>query len=169
MLRMLIATLLTMTAAASTASGQDGHVWGFVTTPQDARLFFGVPDSHEITLSLICEPKRSRLQIITTVLPPKAVAGRAMNVRLSNGASTLEYSGKVARERDGLSRGDLPNEYFRLLRTGSLLAIEVAGKTFALNARWMGNASRRDQDCKMSAYDSLATLIAIRRDSSAHG
>ena len=129
MLRMLIATLLTMTAATSTASGQDGHVWGFVTTPQDARLFFGVPDSHEITLSLICEPKRSRLQIITTVLPPKAVAGRAMNVRLSNGASTLEYSGKVARERDGLYlAATSPNSgVFGLLRTGSLLAIEVAG------------------------------------------
>jgi len=129
MLRMLIATLLTITAAASTASGQDGHVWGFVTTPQDARLFFGVPDSHEITLSLICERKRSRLQIITTVLPPKAVAGRAMNVRLSNGASTLEYSGKVARERDGLylAATSPDSGIFRLLRTGSLLAIEVAG------------------------------------------
>ena len=52
-----------------------------------------------------------------------------MNVRLSNGASTLEYSGKVARERDGLylAATSPDSGVFGLLRTGSLLAIEVAG------------------------------------------
>jgi hypothetical protein len=95
-----LAALIAVSAAAA-ASGNGAHVWGFVRSPPEVRLFFGVPDSHEVTLALICVPKNNRLEIVSTVLPENPVVGRPVDITLGNGSAVLTFPGRIAREREG--------------------------------------------------------------------
>lgn len=131
MFRISAAAVFAITAGVSLVSAENAHEWGFIDTKQDVRLFFGVPDSHEITLSLICEPRRKQLRIISTVLPPRATVGRAVTAKLSNGSASRDYRGAIKAE----GRPDrivffeattTPGDgLFDLLKAGSSLTIEV--------------------------------------------
>jgi hypothetical protein len=129
MVRMMVVAVLVAVAAASRAPAQDEQQWGFITTAGDARLFYGVPDSHDTALSLICQPKRKRIEIVSVVLPAKAVAGQHVTIRLTNGSASREYSGRIVRHRDDTyasASTALAPALFDLLRTGTSLRLVVA-------------------------------------------
>ena len=59
-------------------------------------MIYGVPESEQITLSFICEPSAKKIEIISTVMPPRTRAKRTGKIKLSNGSSSLEHAGKTA-------------------------------------------------------------------------
>jgi hypothetical protein len=120
---------LLLTAAPATAEKQ---TWGFVKSGSEVLLVYGVPESEAITLSFICHPKRKSIEIVTTVLPQTAKQGRAGTIKLSNGSTSLEYSGKTG--RDNAESGvhfaaptTIQPRLFDLLETGASLRIEALG------------------------------------------
>jgi hypothetical protein len=118
--------LVVPTAAAEKQS------WGFVTSGDEVFLVYGVPESEAVTLSFICAPKRKRVTVVTTVLPDKARAGRAVTIRLVNGATTLDYAGKTARDsaEDGVHASAeiaIDPRLYDLLASGKSVRVEVSG------------------------------------------
>ena len=117
---------------AAPAASADKPQWDFVKSDRDVRLFYGVPESESITLSLICQPKRKRLSIISAVLPNKVGGKRSGKITLSNGSSTLEYAGRTVPERgEGPATIEasiaIDPRLFDLLETGSSLVIQSLG------------------------------------------
>src|SRR5262245_25453779 len=90
----LLSLLLSAPALAA-----DELQWGFFGDNVDARLFYGVPESDVTTLNIICQPKRRRIDFVSFVLPPGPRPGATLRIRLSNGTASLEYQGKVGRDR----------------------------------------------------------------------
>src|SRR5262250_968955 len=97
-MRIALLGLIALLAAVPAVSAAEKQSWGFVTSGDQVLLVYGVPESEAVTLSFICAPKRKRITIVTTVLPDKARAGRAVTIRLVNGATTLDYAGKTGRD-----------------------------------------------------------------------
>ncbi len=127
----IVCSVVAVLLAAAPASA-DNAQWGFVKSDGDARLFYGVPESEDVTLSLICEPQRKRITIVSAVLPPKAGPKRSGKIRLSNGSSSLEYAGKTVRDRRyGVSYFTaliaVDARLLDLLETGTSLLIESLG------------------------------------------
>jgi hypothetical protein len=117
---------------AAAAAAADEEQWGFVKSDRDVQLFYGVPESEAVTLSFVCEPKRKRMAVITTVLPPDTRPKRSGKIRLSNGSSSLEYAGKTARpSNDGAvyiqASIALDPRVFALLETGTSLVVQSLG------------------------------------------
>ena len=129
----ILCTALAMMLAAAPASAENQkQSWGFYKSGQEAILVYGVQESEQITLSFICEPKKKTLEIISTVMPAKAVAGRPGKIALSNGSSSLKYAGKTAQGANdtGIHFGApiaIEPRLFDLLGTGKWLRIDSLG------------------------------------------
>jgi hypothetical protein len=106
--------------------------WGFVRADSsDVRLFYGVPDSHDVTLSFNCNPSTKDVRLVTTVLPRNARKGTNMSTKLSNGRSSDSFSGRVVSD-GGPDSGSVFEarvpaypDRFDVLKTGSTLTIEA--------------------------------------------
>jgi len=130
MRRAAICLLTLMSALPAVAADEQ---WGFVRSDRDVRLFYGLPESDVVTLNIICEPKRKRINFANFVLPPKPRQGATVTTKLINGAATLEYNGKVKRDRDldvsyVEARVRFDAEFFKFLGAGSTLTVEAPGK-----------------------------------------
>jgi hypothetical protein len=78
------------------AQALDKHAWGFIKTgASDARLIYGISESDVVTLIFACDSGSGRIEIVTTVLPPKPRKGRPLRTTLRNGAVTAVYDGKI--------------------------------------------------------------------------
>ena len=78
------------------AQALDKHSWGFIKTgASDARLIYGIPESDIVTLIFACDSGAGRIEIVTTVLPPKPRKGQPLRTTLRNGTVTAVYDGKV--------------------------------------------------------------------------
>lgn len=127
----ILCTVLAMVLAAS-ALAADKEQWAFLKSDGDVRLFYGVPESESIMLSLICEPKRKRMFIVSAVLPHNVRAKRSGKIKLSNGSASLEYPGKTEPERgEGpatiVASVAIDPRLFDLLDKGTSLVIESLG------------------------------------------
>jgi hypothetical protein len=130
MLALLAAPALPLLAAP--ASSAEKQQWGFVKSQSSLLLVYGVPESHAITLSFICEPKKKTIDIVTTVLPAKVASKRAGAIKLSNGTSSLEYAGKTSQfdEDTGIhfsAETAIEPRLFDFLDKGTSLRIEAFG------------------------------------------
>jgi hypothetical protein len=130
--RVLFGSVFALTAFVSSGHAQvDDRIWGFVASRNDVRLFYGLEDSDQVTLNLICDPKRKRMQIVSTVLPPKPVAGRSVTTELRGDAGSFEFTGKIVANRDSGSYISAPmaidSRPFNLLKAGLSLTVEVQG------------------------------------------
>src|SRR5262249_1017388 len=99
----------------------------------DVRLFYGIPESDVVTLNIICEPRRKRINLIDFALAPRPRPGATVTMKLGNGTASLSYKGKVGRDRTHgefyvEARVRFDGRLFDLLKTGSTLAVEVPGK-----------------------------------------
>ena len=116
--------------AVSSAQGADKQAWGFIKSGVEARLFYGVPDSGNLTIAFVCEVKR--ISIVTTVLPPHPKKGRTVRTTLSNGAVTAAYVGKLGHtESEGFyveASAASDAKILNVLRTGTSLRIAIGGK-----------------------------------------
>ena len=126
-----LCTVFAVLLAAAPASA-DKQRWGFVRSDRAAVLFFGVPESEEGTLYLVCEPSRKSIAIITRVMPRSTRHGRPGKIKLSNGSSSLEFAGKTvqANEDAGVhfeASTAIDPRLFELLETGTSLRIESLG------------------------------------------
>ena len=119
-----------MLAVVSSAQGAEKQVWVFVKSGAEARLFYGVPDSGNLTIAFVCEAKR--LSIVTTVLPPNPKKGRAVRTTLSNGAVVAAYDGTLGHtESEGFYvEASTPSDdkVLNVLKTGTSLMIGANGK-----------------------------------------
>jgi hypothetical protein len=118
-----------LTAAPASAEKQ---TWGFVKSGSEVLLVYGVPESEAITLSFICEPSKKTIEIVTTVLPQKAKQGRAGTIKLSNGSTSLEFTGKTGRDNEETgvhfaAATTIEPPLFDLLARGTSLRIEALG------------------------------------------
>jgi hypothetical protein len=117
-------------ASAVPAWAAEGDIWSFLQT-DDARLFYGVPDSDAVTLIFICERKPRRLVIASNMIPAKAKAGRPASIALRNGGGSASYAGKFVQQTEGMNFEavtEARREVFDILRAGASLAIDVAGE-----------------------------------------
>jgi hypothetical protein len=81
---------------AASAQAANKYSWGFIKTGEsEASLIYGVSESDIVTLVFACDTKKKRIEIVTTVLPPKPRKGQALRTTLRNGAVTAVYDGKV--------------------------------------------------------------------------
>ena len=131
MRKSMLCTAVAISLSAAPASA-DKEQWGFVKSDRNVLLFFGVPESEAVTLSFICEPKRGRIAVVTTALPPTTRPGRPGRIRLSNGSSSLDYAGRTARDNDDAAvhvaaSTAIDPRLFGLLETGTSLRIEALG------------------------------------------
>ena len=114
----------------SSADGAEKQVWGFVKSGAEARLFYGVPDSGNLTIAFVCAAKR--LSLVTTVLPPNPKQGRTVRTTLSNGVVTAAYDGKLGHsESEGFYvEASIASEakVLNVLKTGTSLRIGISGK-----------------------------------------
>jgi hypothetical protein len=95
-------------------------------------LVYGVPDSEAVTLSLICEPKKKTIDVLTTVLPRNAKQGGTGIIKLSNGSSNVEYAGTIGRDNadSGLhftAATMIDAQLFDLLDKGTSVRVEALG------------------------------------------
>jgi hypothetical protein len=131
MLRIAIWLLiLTMSAPALAA---DELQWGYFGDNVDLRLFYGVPESDNTTLNIICQPKRKRIDFVSFTLPPRPRLATTLKIKLGNGAARLEYDGKVGRDRTHgatyvETRVRFNDELFDFLRSGETLTVEIGSK-----------------------------------------
>jgi hypothetical protein len=133
MVMLRAAILLSIMAMSVPAMAADEQQWGFFGDDVDLRLFYGVPESDVTTLNIICQPKRKRIDFVNFVLPPRPRLGATLKTRLSNGQASLEYQGKVGRDRThGVfyveARPRFNDELFNFLGTGSVLTVAVERK-----------------------------------------
>jgi hypothetical protein len=128
---MLCAAVALLLATAPALSA-DKQQWGFVKSQSEVLLVYGVPESHAITLSFICEPNKKTIDIVTTVLPAKVASKRAGTIKLSNGTTKLEYAGKTSQydEDTGIhfsAETAIEPRLFDFLDKGTSLGIEAFG------------------------------------------
>ena len=127
---MLCAFLLTVLAASRASAEKQS--WGFVKSGAEVFLVYGVPESEAVTLSFICEPKKNRIDVVTTVLPSRVKVGQSGTVKLLNGVSSLEFKGKVGRDNEESGAHfsaltTIDTRLFDLLDKGTSLRIEAMG------------------------------------------
>lgn len=127
----MLCAVLAMLPTAAPASA-DKQSWGFIKSSSDVLLVYGVPESEAVTLSFICDPKKNRIDIITTVLPSGAKVGRLGTIKLTNGSSSLEFKGKVGRDNE--ESGEhfsaltaIDPRLFDLLENGTSIRIDAMG------------------------------------------
>jgi hypothetical protein len=132
-MRLTLAAFALMLALAAPAQGADRQAWGFIKSGKEVQLSYGVPESDVIIIALWCKPAARKIELVTTVLPPKPRKGRSVTTTLGNGAATASYGGKVGY--------DAAHELFHfaasiaaepkvvdLLKSGTSLTISVGGK-----------------------------------------
>jgi hypothetical protein len=120
------------TIAGASAAPADRQQWGFVADRADAILFYGVPESHDLKLNVICEPKRKRIGLVSFVLPPKPRVGAVLRISLTNDGARLGYDGKIGRDRTHdisfvEARVGFDRKLFDFLATGRTLMVEAGG------------------------------------------
>ena len=127
-MRRIMLACLGLAAIATSASAEE---WGFVrASANDVRLFYGVPESEDVTVSVICDPARKRLRVAAFTLPAGAKPGQRLRIALTAGASSAIYDGTVVRDKvhGGLyveAAAPADTRIFDLLRLPASLTIAV--------------------------------------------
>jgi hypothetical protein len=129
----LLAAALVFAAAPTWAQDDRPH-WYSVTDPDQARLVYGVPDSDDTSLIFICDKGSAVLTAYLTHPPVRAAVGKSLAVRMSDGRTTVDFSGKVrAQEMDDLlhlqSQVPLDAAFEAILASQGQVTISVAGVT----------------------------------------
>jgi hypothetical protein len=122
-----LATLLLMSACACPASANKS-VWGFIQTKGDARLYYGLPESDAVTISIVCESHA--LSVISTVLPRTATLGKSTIVTVANGSNVEKHTSTVrGTNEDGLFTEFKSSTILQALQSGTSISISVPGKS----------------------------------------
>jgi hypothetical protein len=126
----LLFGVLALSLAAATPPNK--QQWGFTKVEDEVLLYYGVPESEDVTISFICAPKLKKITIVTLVLPPNSRPKQSGKIRLSNGSSTQEYAGATEQERDSsdvafIASIAIDPRIFELLEKGTSLQIESLG------------------------------------------
>jgi hypothetical protein len=121
-----------MLALAAPVWGADEQSWGYVESGKEVRVFYGVPDSHNLTIAFVCDDKPKRIEIVSTVLPARPKKGQSIKTTLSNGAVTAAYGGKVGgTSNEGFyveARTAADPKVVAILKSGTSLTISIPGK-----------------------------------------
>jgi hypothetical protein len=57
-MRLTLSASALMLALSAPAQGVNKEQWGFIQAGDEARLFYGVPESDSVTIVFACEPKK---------------------------------------------------------------------------------------------------------------
>jgi hypothetical protein len=90
----LAATVLTFWFAAP-APGAEKQIWDFIRSGDDVQVYYGIPESHAVTIQFICNANPKELVIASSVTPRKPKKGQAVRMTLSNGTATAAHDGKI--------------------------------------------------------------------------
>jgi hypothetical protein len=142
-MRVMLAASALMLALVAPAESAAERVWGFVKSDDDVRLFYGVPDSGDVTLVFACVAKRKRIEIINTVLPHKPRIGQAVKTTLRNGAISAVNRGKLGHsESEGFYVAASTAAYpavLDVLKSGTSLTIGIPGRQERVPLRGIAN------------------------------
>jgi hypothetical protein len=131
-MRVALAACALVVALVAPARGADRQVWGFVESGGEARLFYGVPESDTLAIVFACEAKSKRIEIVSTVLPPRPRKGQPLKTTLRNGADTAAYRGKIGHSASGgfyvEAAVAAEPKVVDVLKSGTTLTISIAGK-----------------------------------------
>ena len=123
------ALLLALIAPLQSANKE---VWGFIKSGDEARLFYGVPESDSVTVVFACEPKNKKnIEIVTTILPAKPRKGQPLRTTLNNGSVAAAYDGQIGSASDEFHfAAPAPAEpkVVDILKSGTALTIGIPGK-----------------------------------------
>jgi hypothetical protein len=128
-MRLALASALTLALAAQ-AAADDKQVWEVTKAGKEVILFFGIPESHAVTILFNCT-RGEPVSIVTVVTPPRVKTGQAAKISLSNGALTAIHDGKIGRDNEGYhveARVRAEPKILDVLRTGAALTIGVANR-----------------------------------------
>jgi hypothetical protein len=122
---------------AAPAGAQPGRTWMFNFDSDTAVLQYGTPDSDDAVLVIACEPGKKSMRINEFIGSDKLMPGRAAHLKLGNGTTILDYAGQtIANEMDGTVdievSAPVDPKLIALLKAGTTLTIEVAGKQTAI-------------------------------------
>jgi hypothetical protein len=127
--------LALMLALAAPAQALNKEEWGFARSGEMVQVSYGIQESDVgVTIIFRCEGKPKRIEIISTVLPPKPRKGQSVKTTLSNGKATAAYDGKFGRDK-----GEEGGFYFQaiaaadpkvveILKSGTTLTIGIPGQ-----------------------------------------
>ena len=100
-MRVMRTAPMLMLALAAPAAAANKESWGFVTSGSEALLVYGVPESDIVTLSFICDTRKRRIEIVSTVLPDKPTKGQRLTTTLRNGRASVTHDGRIGQSPAG--------------------------------------------------------------------
>jgi hypothetical protein len=132
MMRIALTALAATLALALPAQAQEPRQWGIYDAGDNVRLFYGVPDSGDVTLVFICDPKPKPMSIVTVLLPRNPKDGQRVRTTLSNGTITAAYDSRIAENEAEGAYGDAEAaadpKVLDVLRSGTAVTISIPGK-----------------------------------------
>jgi hypothetical protein len=130
-LRAAQALALSVFALSVPVSAKDKQVWDVTEAGKETILFYGIPESHAVTILFNCQAGKP-VSIVTPITPRNPKKGKAERITLGNGTLTAVYDGKVGHdEEEGYhleALSDVGIKILDVLRTGTTLTISVAGQ-----------------------------------------
>ena len=130
-MRLTLSASALMLALIAPAQGVNKEQWGFIQAGDEARLFYGVPESDSVVIVFACEPKKKRIEIVTTVLPAKPRKGQPLKTTLNNGSVTAAHDGKIGSYREDFHvAAPAPAEpkAVDILKSGTALTVGIPGR-----------------------------------------
>jgi hypothetical protein len=130
-------------ALAAAAGAQEARTWIFNFDSDTAVLQYGTPESDDAILVITCEPGKRSMHINEFIGSDSLVPGRTAHLKLGNGTASVDYSGQtVTNEMDGNVNIEVtaPTDpkLIALLKTGTALTIDVAGKQTTIPLKGAG-------------------------------
>jgi hypothetical protein len=130
-MRLTLSASALMLALSAPAQGVNKEQWGFIQSGDEARLFYGIPESDSVTIVFACEPKKKSIEIVTTVLPAKPKKGQPLKTTLNSGSMSAAHDGKIGRSSGEFHfEAPAPAEpkAVDLLKSGTALTIAIPGR-----------------------------------------
>jgi len=121
-------------ALAVPAQGEEKESWDYVEDGRGSmQIVYGIPESEAVTIAFWCEPKRKRIEIVTTVLPSRPRKGQPLKTTLSNGTVTAAYDGKIGQDAGHetfhfAATTPADPKVLDVVRSGTSLTIGIPGK-----------------------------------------
>jgi hypothetical protein len=124
---------------AASAQAAEKQIWDFIRSGDDVQVYYGVPESHAVTIQFICNANPKELVIASSVTPRKPRKGQAVRMTLGNGTATAAHDGKIEHEDENgfhFQAVMAPEpKVVALLKSGKTLTISVPGQTVRVPLR----------------------------------
>jgi hypothetical protein len=138
-MRVTLATAALTLWLAAPAWAAKKQIWDFIRSGDDVQVYYGIPESHAVTIQFICNTNPKELVIASSVTPRKPRKGQAVRMTLSNGTATAGYDGKILHDdEEGFHFQAVmapESKVVAVLKSGKTLTIGVPSQTVRVPLR----------------------------------